>query len=189
VVVYGGAESVAGVRARAPAGVRVIEHGPKLGLGVVQAAQASDRETARAAALDVSVFDQQGCVSPHTLYVEGDVEAARGFGRLLAAALAEVEALLPRGRLTTAETAAIQQTRGAAEFRDGVDVFTPAAGTAWTVIVDPDPAFAVSCLNRVVYVKPLAQPDELGTLLAPVRAYLQTVGVAGDAAFQRVVAA
>jgi hypothetical protein len=188
VIVYGGAEAVAAVRERTPATTRFIAHGPKISFGIVAPTHASDPATARAAADDVSIFDQQGCVSPHTLYVLGGPEHAFAFARLLAVAMAQVELATPRGRLSVEDAARIHQARGAAEFRPDVDVLIPPTGTAWTVIADPDPAFAVSCLNRVVYVKPLAQLDDLPHLLAFVQPYLQTAGVAGDDPFRLMAA-
>jgi hypothetical protein len=188
VVVEGGAEAVAGARDRTPATARFVAHGPKVSFAVVSEGAAADPETARAAAHDVAAFDQQGCVSPHLVYVEGEEAAARAFAGRLAGALARVEAERPRGRITPAEAGDIQQLRGAAEFRPGAEVLADPTGTAWTVIVQPDPAFALSCLNRVVHVRPLARLDDLPGLLTPVRPYLQTVGVAGDAALYRRVA-
>ena len=177
VIVYGGREAVASVRAKAPAGARFLAYGPRLSFGAV----GRDRltaETARAAALDASTFDQQGCVSPHVFYAEegGDV-APREWAALLARGMEAVERDLPRGTLSRGEASAIRQLRGHAEFAAEVDLHASAEGTAWTVIYDPDPAFEASCLNRVVRVKPI---PELGQLPALVRDYaevLQTVGV------------
>lgn len=188
VIVYGGAEAVAAVRERTPAAARFIAHGPRISFGIVAPSHAADPVTARAAADDVSMFDQQGCVSPHTLYVLGGPENARAFARLLAAEMARVERTTPRGRLPAEDAARIHQARGAAECRPDVEVLRPPTGTAWTVIADPGPAFAASCLNRVVYVKPLAHLDDLPDLLAPVQPYLQTAGVAGDDAFRLTAA-
>jgi hypothetical protein len=151
-------------------------------------AAARNDDVAAAAAHDVAMFDQQGCVSPHVLYVLGGPVPAAEFGRRLAVALQDVEEVTPRGPLTVEEAARIRQVRGAAEFRYGAEVIADAGGTAWTVIVDRDPAFAVSCLNRVVYIKPLGRVEELAGLLKPVPPYLQTVGVAGDDALLAVVA-
>jgi hypothetical protein len=189
VVAYGGEEAVAGVRARTPPDARFVAHGPKVSFAVVTRGHAGRPAVARAAAHDVSFFDQQGCVSPHTIYVEGDTDEALAFARRLAPAMAREQGRTPRGPLAPEEASAVQQARGAAEFRPGAEVFASPGGSAWTVIFDPDPAFAVSCLNRVVYVKPLAGRDALPGLLAPVRAYLQTAGVAGDAAARAAVAA
>lgn len=187
VIAYGGAEAVEAVRARTPARVRFIAHGPKLSFGVVGPGYATEN-TAIAAAHDISFLDQQGCVSPHVLYVVGDAREARCFARLLARAMAAVEEKLPRGVLSPGAAAQVRQVRGAAEFRPGVELFTAAQGTAWTVIADPAPAFAASCLNRVVYVKPLPSLSALPDLLAPVRPFLQTAGVAGDRPFRLAAA-
>lgn len=188
VVVYGSADAVAAVRGRTPAATRFIAHGPKISFGIVAPDYTADPAMARAAAHDVSWFDQQGCVSPHTLYVLGGSSDAIAVARLLATEMAVVEQAMPRGTLTPAEAARVHQARGVAEFRPGVEVLAPPSGTAWTVIADPDPAFGVSCLNRVVYIKPLARIEALPDLLSPIQPYLQTAGVAGDDSFRRTVA-
>jgi hypothetical protein len=183
VAVYGDADAVAGVRARTPATTRMVIHGPKISFAVVAHSHAGGPnadETAEHAAHDIAMFDQQGCVSPHTIYVEGGPEDAQTFARLLAPALARVEQEVPRGSISPTAAARIQQTRGAAEFRPGAEMLASPEGTAWTVIFDPDPSFAPSCLNRLVWVKPLARLADLPKLLAPIRPYLQTCGVAGD---------
>lgn len=187
VVVYGAAEAVASVRAHTPATARLIAHGPKVSFAVVSHACATGA-TAQAAAHDVAMFDQQGCVSPHVIYVLDSYQTARNFAAALATALEDVERTLPRGRLTAAETMQIWQVRSAAEFRPGVEIFADQTSTAWTVIVDPDPVFTLSCLNRVVYVKPLARLSLLPKLLQPVQPYLQTAGVAGDERLRIAVA-
>jgi hypothetical protein len=189
VVVYGGAEAVASVRAGAPAGARVLVYGPKLSFGAVGREALGDPEeamrVAAAAALDASTFDQQGCVSPHLFYVEeGGAVEPREWARLLAAAMADAERELPRGTLARSEASAIRQLRGEAEFAQlagsGVELHASAKGTAWTVVFDPDPAFAASCLNRVVRVKPVAALERVPALAARVGAMLQTVGVAAS---------
>lgn len=187
VIAYGGTDAIGAVRSRVPPATRLIAHGPKLGFAVVGKRAADADSTAAAAAHDVSWLDQQGCVSPHTIYVEGPEEGARVFARALAAAMARTAGELPRGVPDPGDAAAVHQARGAAEFRAGVDVFA-GPGTAWTVIFDPDPAFAASCLNRVVWVKPLERVADLPVLLSPARPYLQTCGVAGGDALRVAVA-
>jgi hypothetical protein len=177
VVVYGGREAVAAIRARTPPAARFLAYGPKLSFGAVGRDWLT-AETARAAALDASTFDQQGCVSPHVFYAEeGGEVSPREWAALLAGEMEAVERDLPRGRLSPGEASAIRQLRGEAEFAADTDLHASAEGTAWTVVFDPDPAFEASCLNRVVRVKPV--PD-LGQVPGLVRDYgdvLQTVGV------------
>jgi hypothetical protein len=184
VIVYGGRDAVASIRAKAPAEARFLAYGPKLSFGVVardRLTASAAEETARAAALDASTFDQQGCVSPHVFYAEeGGEVGPREWAALLAAEMADVERDLPRGTLSPSEASAIRQLRGHAEFAAGVDLHASPEGTAWTVVFDPDPAFEASCLNRVVRVKPVAALDEVPALVAGYADVLQTVGIAAS---------
>lgn len=187
VVVYGGAEAVAEVRARTPATARFVGYGHRLSFGVV-AREALDGEdapsTAARAALDATLFDQQGCVSPHLFYVEeGGAVAPREWAARFAREMGALESVLPRGALTPSEASAIRQLRGEAEFaqmagENATELHASSRGTAWTVIFDPDPTFVPSCLNRTVRVKPIADLDAVAARVAPLGALLQTVGVA-----------
>ena len=184
-VVYGGDSTLDSLRRRTPAATSFIGYGHKLSFAVIghealQAAQLGT--TARLAARDVSMFDQQGCLSPHLLYVEGDSDAALAFSRALAAELARFEAEVPRGRIGPGEAAAIQRLRGTYELRSvvepGVAVWASAGSTAWTVLTDTDPRFEASCLNRTVRVKPLADLAALPGHVEGIGRWLQSVGVA-----------
>ncbi len=186
VVVYGGEETISSLAPRVRPGTRLLDHGPRYSFGIV-GRDALAREhapaTADAVARAVAAFDQQGCVSPHLVYAErgGEVGPAELAG-LVAGALDAIERELPRGRLSPAEAAAIHQARGAAEFRAiaGEDVALHAGeGTAFTVAYDADPAFAVSCLNRFLWVKPLDEVLQAAERARPYARFLQTVAVAG----------
>ena len=61
------------------------------------------------AARDASLYDQQGCLSPHLFYVPA--EFAREYAARLAAAMAEFEKENPRRELTTAEQSEIVTLR------------------------------------------------------------------------------
>ncbi len=188
VVVYGGAEAVAAVRARTPPTARFLGYGHRLSFGVVGREMMTEegaRRAAAACALDASTFDQQGCVSPHLFYAEeGGRVAPRAWAAMLAEEMARVEGELPRGAVAPGESSAIRQLRGEAEFGQlagsGAELHASGEGTAWTVIFDPDPAFGASCLNRVVRVKPVSDLGEVAALVRPVSAVLQTVGVGAE---------
>jgi hypothetical protein len=184
-VVYGGDSTLDSLRRRTPASTTFIGYGHKLSFAVVgREAQAADRinVTARRAARDVSMFDQQACLSPHLIYVEGDRDAALAFAQALAVELARFEAEVPRGRLSAGEAAAIQRLRGIYELRSivepGVAMQASAGSTAWTVLTDPDPRFEASCLNRTVRVKPMPDLADLPVHVQGIRHWLQSVGVA-----------
>jgi hypothetical protein len=186
VVVYGGQEAVASVRDHAPAGARFIAYGHRVSFGLVarEALNASAAPAlAAAAALDVATFDQQGCVSPHLFFAEegGEVSPVE-WAAMIASEMASLESELPRGALSAGETAAIHQLRGEAELAGiagaGVILHASVPGTSWTVIVDPEPGFEPSCLNRVVRIKPVAGLAEGIARAEPVARFLQTVGIA-----------
>ena len=181
VIVYGGADAVAAVRSRTPPGARFLGYGSRLSFGVVGRGWLDGEraaEAARAAALDASTFDQQGCVSPHLFYVEeGGKVDPREWARLLAAEMEAVERELPRGALAPGESSAIRQLRAEAEFAEGTELHASAEGTAWTVVFDPDPAFTASCLNRVVRVKPVPSLTDVAALVESYASVLQTVGL------------
>ena len=186
VVVYGGEEAVAAYRQRAR-GRRLVVHGPRFSVGLV-AADALDEDLptlARDVARAVAIFDQHGCVSPHAIWVEETpAVTAADFAEALAAALAETESELPRGRVSPGEASTIQQERAAAELKghapsaSGTRVLA-GGGTRWTVVHDPEPALRASCLNRFVRVHPIPDLAEAVDLLAHAGGQLQSVALAG----------
>jgi hypothetical protein len=180
-VVYGGDQAVAAARAHARASTRLVLHGPKLSFGIV-GPEGRNNETARNAARAVATFDQQGCVSPHVIYVMGPPEHAASFARLVYQELLQLATELPRGRLRTEDAVAQHNARASAEFRQiaGTDIemlTDPAASL--TVVYDADPSFQPSCLNRFVYVKPLSTLEQLRNLLGHAGPHLQSVAIDG----------
>jgi hypothetical protein len=186
VIVSGSDASVENIRGRVPASVRFVGHGHRVSFAVMgrEALEpAALPALAERAAYDVSLFDQQGCVSPHVIYVErGGAVPPEAFAERLAEAMAAFERAMPRGRLAVEEASAIQQARTETELRElreePVRLFASPGGTAWTVIYEDDQAFVPSCLNRVIRVKPLNDIGELPNLVRPISRYLQTVGTA-----------
>ena len=178
-VIYGGADVVEQLAPCAPG--RVVIHGPRLSLGVVHDRAAEEPEVIRAAARAVATFDQQGCVSPHMIFVlTTDLEHARTFARALSAAFDAVDAELPRGSLSAPEAVAMRNARTQAEFRseDGHDVELHTSTSA-TVVFESAAAFQASCLNRFVYVAPVESEAALIDLLQPHGELLQSVALEG----------
>jgi hypothetical protein len=186
IVVYGGAETVRSIRKRAPARVRIIEHGPRASVGLIGRDALADDTAARAAAARaawaVALFDQQGCVSPHVLWLESGAVDAKTFASFLGEAFDAVERELPRGTLAPGEAAAVHQVRTRAEFRvmagEDVSLFE-GRSAGWTVIRDADPAFEPSCLNRTIRVKPVERLEDAAELIAPLRGFVQSVAIEG----------
>ena len=184
VIVYGGDDAVAALRSRSRPDQRLVVHGPRISVGAIGSGplEGGLEGAARRVAAAVAAFDQQGCVSPHSVWVEGPEERARALADALAASLGKLEAELPRGTLTAAETSAIQQARGAAEMRSHTDPrvrLHAGPGTTWTVVLEPADAVRTSCLNRFVRVHPLDDLLRLPELLAPLGEHLQSVALEG----------
>jgi Acyl-CoA reductase (LuxC) len=172
-IVFGSDETVAHFRKRAPAGVVFVPHAHLFSLGVVYEIAAP---AARLAAMDVSRFNQKGCLSPHDIYVKGD---ARAFAAHLAQEMEHYSLIDPPTPLTTAEAAEVHNLRANYRFRGASDprvqIWESANSLRWTVIFEEDPWFAASCLNRVVFVKPL--PERLDEAMGPAIDWMGAIGV------------
>lgn len=172
-VVFGDDDTIAHFRGLARPDQILVAHGHRVSFGVIFGDQAG---AAPAAARDASLFDQQGCLSPHLFYVAGD---ARSFAARLAHEMEAYEEHSPRGKLGPSESADIAEVRATAAFRaaqgEEVALWQSRNSTAWTVIFQNSTAFVPSCLNRVVRVLPL--PGDLSAALASVRPHLSTAGI------------
>jgi len=196
VVVYGGEDTVGWVRDRMPSRTQIRAYRHRLGVGLVgrgallvegrkgPEAGTGASETAATAARAVALFDQQGCVSPHVLFVErgGGVDPHQ-WAELLAGALAGMEKDLPSGPISPEEGAALQQIRGAWEVdeSEGRSVIHHGGAEApWTVLVGAEGELTPSCLNRTVRVFPVDDLLEVPAKLQAWEPFLQTVGLAGS---------
>ena len=143
--------------------------------GLAGASPSNLGDLAALAALDASVYDQQGCMSPHVYFVAGN---ARDFAAALAVAMDTYQRRVPRGPLSVEEAARAAAIRQAYEFRSANDprvaIWTSASPYPWTVIYDEDPTFTPSCLNRTVFVKPITTLDAMQAWAGQI----STVGIA-----------
>ena len=197
VIAYGDDETISTLRRMSPSEARFLGYGHKLSFAVVakQALTADNLPSlAAAAAFDVSVYDQQGCLSPHVFYVEERGQfGPRQFAEALAKAMAAYQLRVPRGRLSTEEAAQIAKLRGAYEFRSATDktvALWPGLANdppslngelrraGWLVIYEDDPMFTPSCLNRAVFVKPIERLEHVPELVRRFASNLSTVGIA-----------
>ncbi|UCE85491.1 MAG: hypothetical protein JSU66_14295, partial [Deltaproteobacteria bacterium] len=186
IVATGSDETVAGIAARVRGPRRLITYGHRLSVAAVDAgtpdATALD-DAARALALDVSLWDQQGCLSPVAVYaVRGGREAAERFASLLAAALERTAARLPHGRIPPVAGAALVRERAEAELRAAAGrpvALHAGADLAWTVVCEEDARARPAPLHRFVRVHPVSDAAELCRALQPLAAHLACVGVSG----------
>lgn len=178
VIVYGSDETIAAVRARVVPGTVFIGHGHKVSFGVVW--EDAEFSSCAGAARDASLFDQQGCLSPHVFYVrETEPGFVRRYAEALAAAMEDFNRAHPRGVLTIGERAAIANLRAAYRFRAANDLsvglWEGGGEMDWTVVYEEDSWLSASPLNRVVFVKPL--PPDLPAAIGPASGTVGAVGL------------
>lgn len=193
VIAYGDDFTIRALRQLTPSSATFLGYGQKVSLAVItRAALRAENLPAlcEAAAFDVSVYDQQGCLSPHVLYVEERGEISpRKFCAALADAMAAYHARVPTGPLTDEEAAKITTVRLGYEFRSESDkrvaVWASDRPNEWAVIYDDDPAFTPSCLNRMVFVKPT---DGFKRVLSSIQRFASQIACVGVAPFDERVA-
>ena len=152
-----------------------------------------------ALALDVSLFEQAGCLSPHHIFVEdrarqgragraSDEKVARGKAYDFAAALAEALerltiSLPPPGWLGLENAAALRRVRESARWRalGGAPVtMWEGERLGWTVVYDEEALFTPSPGFRTVTVSPVGGIGDFERRLAPVDGRLEAFAVAGS---------
>jgi len=189
VVASGSDETIAAIRGRLQAGQRFVAYGHKLSVAVLDAELVADdaQALAGAVALDVSLWDQQGCLSPAAVYVigRGAAEAAVRFGDVLADQLEGLAGTLPRGGAPAPVATDIVQERDAAALRAaaGAPVRVHAgAGTSFTVVVEPDAEWRPCPGHRFVRVHPVENGEALSAALRPLAAWLSSSALAANGA-------
>jgi len=179
---YGNNESLSAIQLRVPSTKRFLPYGHKISFAMVSAKSLDASKAsamARLAAYDVVRYDQQGCYSPHMLFVEhgGRVTPER-FAQYLAHELSAFDKRFPRRSLNMAEVNGIANWRNAEEMTPGGQVFGEESG-AWTVSYQSeDKSFLPSSLNRTIRVVGVEALADVVAIAAPFKALLQTVGIA-----------
>jgi len=188
VTATGSDEMLAAVRGRLPAHVCFVGYGQRVSFGYVTRDILRDEmisDLVSRAADDVIAWDQNGCLSPHVIYVEerGQVESDK-FASLLAAELMRRETIEPRETISIAASAHIASRRAIYEtlaaHRGDVKLWQSQESTAWTVVFEHDVRFRFSPLNRFIFIKPV--PDVAAALqgLDEVHGKVSTVGLAAS---------
>ena len=178
VMAHGGDAALRALRALCPPSTPCVGYGHRVSFGLVTRGNGTP-EVAAGFAKDVLLYDQGGCLSPQTIFVEGDWPDASAFAARLADALPEAAAAYPLPVRSVRAAQAVREARGLAWMGEGTRVWEDPA-LRWTVIARPQAAFAPSPTFGVVSVQPLEALDALPEALASVAGYLQGCAVAGE---------
>lgn len=141
-------------------------------------------EHVEALALDITLWDQLGCLSPVSIYLVG---GGRGenerFATELALALERAGTRWPRGAASTEAAAMIARERSEAEMRAALgrstQLLASKDSTQWTVVLEDDCEQRPAPLHRFIRLHPVSGVDALFDALAPLAAHLAGVALAG----------
>ena len=159
-VVFGSDETIRHFQNLCPLEVPFVGHGHRVGIAIIDA---PTPEAARLAARDIGLFNQSGCLSLQTIFLENP----RTFGPLLAEAMADFEKEDPRGPLSLSEAGAITNLREETRYLIAQDpennsLWHSPGSTAWTIIFSNDSTPTLSPGNRTVFLRPM--PDDFSKL-------------------------
>ncbi|MGC6426957.1 MAG: acyl-CoA reductase [Akkermansiaceae bacterium] len=151
-IVYGNDATLSHFRNLAPLEIPFIAHGHRVGVALIED---PSEEAARLAAQDIYEFDQNGCLSLQTIYVNDP----RAFAPLLAA---ELEKAPPRAALSASEHGAISNLRLETRYLAAQDpenhaLWQSENSTTWTIILRDTTGLEPSPGNRTVFLKPLSR--------------------------------
>ena len=187
VTATGSDETLAAVRMQLPVKIRFLGYGHRVSFAFVGSEElygSSAKKIAARAADDVVAWNQLGCLSPHVVYVQlGGEVYPEHFAQMLADELEKREASEPRGELPAEHAAAIASRRGIYEVRAAHSPETTRHwcsqnSTAWTVVYEAEARFQMSCLNRFIYVKGVADLTAALQGADEIRRKVSTVGIA-----------
>lgn len=184
VVAFGRDETLLAVRARCGAGTRFVGFGHRASIGRLTAADAAALDDALAdrIARDALLYDGEGCLSLHALFVHAGADAVTRAAAALAASCRRVAVEFPGGTRSPQRTAAVSAYRNLAAFRAAGGRGAVVRAADATLVVDPPPADGLPFLPRVVPLIGVDGDDAVAAYCAELRLPVQALGVvAADA--------
>ncbi|MBC5806671.1 MAG: acyl-CoA reductase [Candidatus Eremiobacter antarcticus] len=187
IVVFGEDATIADVERRAPPRTVVRAYGNAYSIAYVSA-NAQLPQAADAAAQDIALFDQRGCMSPQTIYVQGDEPRCVAFAEALHAALTRLAERFPRAPADELEreavAAALRRLAVAAlPSGEGSGIFVGAAQRGAPSHVVAAQSFGKPvCMGfgRIAVAKPCLDAAQAASAASALGARFDTVAVAGD---------
>lgn len=177
-IAWGGRESVetvSGYPARYDA--ETVIFGPKLSYSVIAKEELASvqeaKKLARKVSVDVSVFDQTGCASPHNLYVEeGGEVSPEEFIDILGDSMQKTELQIPKPLMSPEQVSQIHSIRGVYDFKGTVK---GSETMSWTLLLDDLDEIDKPVYSRVLFVHKV---KSIMDSLKYIDENTQTVGVA-----------
>lgn len=179
VVAFGTEQTIRWLKRLLPEETTVREHGPSFSVGYLRPSALTPEELAKALsgiALDIALYDQRGCRSPHALLVDGTVDELDTVRRALVDdVLPHLERRLPRGRPVRAETTALYLDELTSRTLGRLD-----QGQGWRLTTEDTPqAIRQSPLGRTLRLLRVKSLTNVKQLIQAMPAPVRLVGTAG----------
>jgi hypothetical protein len=191
-IAWGGLASITHIAKYIQPGIDLITLDPKLSSTIIgREAFADERTMAEVAgrlALDVGVYNQEGCLNARVVYVQTGTDAkglavADRFAELVFEAVQALPARLS-GAAMAIHPALAQEMEGLRYAGDAFKVVGGGGRGAVIVSHDDEPVeFSALLQNRVANLVPI---DDLDTPIRAVNAYTQTIGVYPDSLIPQI---
>jgi hypothetical protein len=185
VVAFGSDAVLARIRQSLPVTTRMLPFGSKASCGYVTREALADPAGARTiadrAARDVVLYDTQGCLSLHALFVErGGAISPQDFAATFARALERAGVEFPVGARDARDALRAAGARDLAVFRAaaGIGAVYSDADATYVAVLDPPEAEAPAFLPRTLGVRSVSAPSEAADYLQRHRIPIEAVAVA-----------
>jgi len=169
-VLWGDADAIATLKALPESDhCETVVFGPKYSFAVVgRDAWASQRLDAilEGLALDVVLFDQMACASPHVVFFEGAGDRLPELSRRLAAQLDRVSVKRPKDAIREDIAAKIVRARAEYRMRLDCDVFASPRND-WTVLVGGEAELVEAVQSRTVFARAVDDLDRVADQVGP----------------------
>ena len=186
IVAFGSDATLTRIAASTQGKTRFIGFGSRASIGYVAREELRDvihaKRIAAGAARDVVLYETEGCLSLHALFVErGGIVDPQQFTRLVAQEVERASVEFPPGLRDARASARIASARNLAAFRSAAgsgSVFSDARGSYLTVLDPPEsepPAF----LPRAIAMHAVENPGDAITYLARHDIPVEAVAIAG----------
>jgi hypothetical protein len=184
VVAYGGDEALLAIRALLAPQARFVPYGHRTSIGFVPASALEDvaaaREHARSAALDALLYDGEGCLSLHALFVErGGNVGPDAFAALVAEGANEIAVQFPPPQKPEAAVSVHYRKRLAFREANGAGHVRVAGGAV--IAFDPPREEAPPLQARTLGIYPVDSPDEIVAYIRAQRLPLEALATPGGA--------
>jgi hypothetical protein len=179
ILAHGSGQTMRDLEALCPPATPFVGYGHRVSFGLVPRGNGTV-EAAEGFAKDVLLYDQGGCLSPQTIFVEGDWLDTLAFAGRLAEILPNAAAKYPLPIRGAQAAMIVREARLLAVMEEGNRLWE-GQDLRWTVVARPQTAFVPSPTYGVVSVQPLNSLEDLPEAISHVAGHLQGCVVAGEA--------